>query len=74
MARLVGTRAYFYLLVGLVIVLVFSRVFGSGNLLWDYVMAGAYTHGFKTTLQEGLELFGYVFIAVGAWVAVKTRG
>lgn len=65
MADFVGTKSYFSILFGLVLLLVFSRVFGSGSLLWKPVMGEAYQPLFKTTLQEGLELLSYLFIAYG---------
>lgn len=66
MADFFDTRAWSYVLFGLVVVLVFSRVFGSGSLLWSHVMSSHYEQIFKEALQEGLELFGYVFIAYGS--------
>ena len=66
MADFFDTRAWSYILFGLVVVLVFSRVFGSGSLLWSHVMSSDYEQVFKEALQEGLELFGYVFIAYGS--------
>ena len=73
MADIIGTRPYFYLGFGLVVVLLFSRVFGSGELLWEHVMGAGYQHAFKTTVQEGLELFGCVFIASGAGLLLWYR-
>ncbi len=64
--RFVGTKSYYFLLMGLLVVLVFSRLFGSGGLLWKDILGAAYTARFKGALQEGLELFGYFFIAFGA--------
>jgi len=66
MADFFDTRAGSHILFGLVVVLVFSRVFGSGSLLWSHVMSSDYEQIFKEALQEGLELFGYVFIAYGS--------
>lgn len=60
------TNAYFNILVGLVIILIFSRLFGSGTL-WKEVMNEDYQHLYKTIIQEGLELFGYVFIFIGSF-------
>lgn len=51
---------------GLVVLLVFSRVFGSGNLIWEAVMGENYTHLYKTVVQEGLELLGYIFLLLSA--------
>lgn len=54
-----------YILSGLLVVLVFSRLFGSGNIL-NLLMAEEYQKQFKTALQEGLELLGYVLMAWGS--------
>jgi len=60
------TNAYFNILVGLVIIMIFSRLFGSGTL-WKEVMNDDYHHIYKTIIQEGLELFGYVFLFIGSF-------
>jgi len=67
-------QAYFNILVGLVIIMVFSRLFGSGSL-WKEVMGDDYQHLYKTIIQEGLELFGYLFLFIGScyqFMDVKT--
>ncbi len=66
MVHFMGTRAYVFLAIGLLITLVFSRVFGSGNLVWEKALGSSYTGHFRSVIQEGLELFGYVFIFYGA--------
>lgn len=68
MSNVIGTRPYFYIIIGLVTLLVFSRTFGSGDLLWKDLMGVAYKHSFKSALQEGFELFGYLQIAYGSGV------
>jgi hypothetical protein len=60
------SNAYFNILVGLVIIMIFSRLFGSGTL-WKEVMNDDYHHIYKTIIQEGLELFGYVFVFIGSF-------
>lgn len=60
------TNAYFNILVGLVIIMIFSRLFGSGTL-WKEVMNDDYHHIYKTIIQEGLELFGYMFVFIGSF-------
>jgi hypothetical protein len=60
------TNAYFNILVGLVIIMIFSRLFGSGTL-WKDVMNDDYHHIYKTIIQEGLELFGYMFVFIGSF-------
>lgn len=66
MAEFTRSKPYVFIAIGLLIVLVFSRVFGSGNLLWKEVLGEDYTSFFKGVIQEGLELFGYIFIFYGA--------
>lgn len=65
MSAFIDTKPYFHIVFGLLVVLVFSRVFGSGNLLWKHLVSD-YSHVYQDALQEGLELFGYVFIAYGS--------
>lgn len=73
MAGFVGTKAYVHLLIGLLTVLLFSRIFGSGNLLWKQLLGTAYSSVFRGALQEGIELFGYLFIAYGAFRMLRRR-
>lgn len=64
------TSAYCNILVGLVIILVFSRLYGSGTL-WRDIMDDNYHHIYKTVIQEPLELFGYLFIFIGSLYQYK---
>lgn len=66
MSAFIDTKPYFYLVFGLLVVLVFSRLFGSGALLWKHAMMADYSSTYKSAVQEGLELFGYVFVAFGS--------
>ena len=59
------TQAYFNILIGLVIIMIFSRLFGS-SVLWREIMNDDYKHVYKTIIQEGLELFGYILIFIGS--------
>lgn len=65
------TNAYFNILVGLIIIMVFSRLFGSGTL-WKAVMNDDYHHIYKTIIQEGLELFGYMFLFIGSFYQFRS--
>lgn len=65
------TNAYFNILVGLVIIMIFSRLFGSGTL-WKAVMNDDYHHIYKTIIQEGLELFGYMFLFIGSFYQFRS--
>lgn len=68
MARFIDTKAYLHIMFGLIFLLFFSRVFGSGTFLWRSLLGHHYTTFFKCALQEGLELFGYIFICYGSFV------
>ncbi|MCX7885735.1 MAG: hypothetical protein N3B01_00555 [Verrucomicrobiae bacterium] len=69
----VGTAGYYWMLFGLMVVFVFSQVFGSGNVVWKLVLAGGYSHLMKTALQEGLELFGYLLVGVGSLLFLRSE-
>ena len=58
-------RFFVYILIGLLVVLVFSRTFGSGDI-WKELMGDNYDWMYKATVQEGLELLGYMLIAYGS--------
>lgn len=57
-------RSFPYILIGLLIIILFSRIFGTGSL-WRIVLGTSYSHLFKTAIQEGLELLGYLILFVG---------
>lgn len=65
-----GTRAFTYLIVGLLLTVLFSRAFGTG-WFWAEVMGEDYQRIYKTIIQEGLELLGYVFIFFGSVLTYK---
>lgn len=71
MANFIGTPSYYILMISLVIILVFSRVFGSGNLIWQPVMGEAYLPVYKNVIQEGLELFGYILLMLSGFMLKK---
>lgn len=64
----INTKPFFLLLCGLIILLILSRTFGSGGLLWDNLLPHEYSSLTKTAIQEALELFGYSFILYGSVV------
>lgn len=64
-ARFVRHRSALFTLFGLLLVTVFSRMFGSGSLLWNEILGGEMAFEFKTPLQEGIELLGYIYVAYG---------
>ncbi|WP_206188323.1 hypothetical protein [Parasedimentitalea denitrificans] len=50
---------------GFLIIVVFSRLFGTGSF-WEAVMGSNYNPDFKSIIQEGIELLGYVLIFHGS--------
>jgi hypothetical protein len=60
-----STKPFAYLIVGLLLVIVFSRAFGTGQL-WEEVMGEDYRRIYKSVIQEGIELLGYVLVFFGA--------
>lgn len=57
-----------FLLIGLVIVLAYSRLFGMG-VLWHSLLGDKFTYTAKTAMEESSELLGYLFILVSAILA-----
>lgn len=68
LAAFVETKPYLNIFFGLLVVLVFSRIFGSSNLLWISIMGDDYKWVYRSAIQEGLELFGYIFIFYGSYL------
>ena len=54
----------------LLIVLIFSRIFGTGDL-WRAILKENYIGHCITAIQEGLELLGYLIIFYGAILMSK---
>ena len=59
------TRSATFVYIGVVLLLFFSRIFGT-SALWEEVMVAGYDSRVKTTVQEGIELLSYLLIAYGA--------
>lgn len=72
-ADFMNRRSCIYISIGLLIAIVFSRIFGSGHLLWNHLLGEAYKSQYKAVIQEGLELFGYLFIFYGACLVPRER-
>ncbi|MEN6459547.1 MAG: hypothetical protein ABFC63_11540 [Thermoguttaceae bacterium] len=73
LAAYTGTKSCIYMTIGLLIVLVLSRLFGSGHLIWSEFLATDHCKSLlKTVIQEGLELFGYVFVFYGSFLLTRT--
>lgn len=69
MAEATRSVPFAYILAGLAVVLFFSRVFGTGSLWGAILDAGAGVNApalVKNSVQEGLELLGYVLILYGS--------
>jgi hypothetical protein len=69
-ARYSHTASYTYALLGLLVLLVFSRNFGSGAM-WKPLLGDSTGAMVKTIVQEGIELLGYVLLARSAALAVR---
>lgn len=66
-------KAFGYMLSGLFITLVFSRLFGTGSI-WETVLPVEDAGYIKTVIQESLELLGYCLIFLGALLhRIETR-
>ena len=62
----VNTRAFIYVQIGLVVVVILSRSLGSGRQLWFLLGQDDSYRLCKTVIQEALESFGYLLICFGA--------
>ncbi|SDE99707.1 hypothetical protein [Sulfitobacter delicatus] len=60
-----STRSATFVYIGVVLLLFFSRTFGT-SALWEAVMGAGYDSQVKTTVQEGTELLAYLLITCGA--------
>ncbi|MBQ4326340.1 MAG: hypothetical protein IJC28_05450, partial [Mailhella sp.] len=57
-----------YLLIGLVIVLAYSRLFGM-RMIWKELLGQNFIYDAKTAMEESSELLGYLFILTSAVLA-----
>lgn len=71
-AAFADSRSCVYISIGLLIVILYSRMFGSGQLLWEKIMGPAYRSIYKSIIQEGIELYGYTFIFYGSCLLRRT--
>ncbi|QBY01776.1 hypothetical protein E2K80_14455 [Rhodophyticola sp. CCM32] len=72
LARHFQERHTTFIFIGLLLLLVFSRLFGTGSL-WQAVMGAGYDPSVKTVVQEGLELLGYALITYGTVLSFANR-
>lgn len=65
LADFMNTKSYWLLCLGLIIVLVFSRIIGMRSVV--QLLSGTHFHeSIKNLLEEGLELLGYMIIFTSA--------
>ena len=67
LAAFMKTRAFVFIFIGLLIVLVYSRLFGMGEL-WHSIMTDHFNRTVKNVVEEGSELWGYALVF---WGSVK---
>ncbi len=65
MLEFMDSKNFVYINTGLIIILAFSRIFGSG-FLWRDIMGDDYSTVYKSIIQESLELLGYIFVLYGS--------
>lgn len=65
MAKFLQNKDYMMLSHGMIIVLVFSRLFGMG-VLWKLALGDDFHRLIKDIVEEGVELLGYGFIFMGS--------
>ena len=66
--RFVRWKYFPYLLIGLVIALAYSRLFGM-RVLWEMLLGEHFRYVAKCAVEEASELLGYLFILVSAILA-----
>jgi hypothetical protein len=73
------SQSFAIMAVGLLIVIVFSRLFGTHSL-WLEIMQHDYEAFYKTVIQEGIELLGYWLVFAGSvlhyrknWASTQER-
>jgi hypothetical protein len=72
MARFVASRPGLVMILGLVLLLVYSRLFGMSSL-WKGMLGDGYQRVFKNAVEEGTEVLGYALILVAALTYVVGR-
>ena len=65
LAAFMKSRSFIFIFIGLLVVLVFSRLFGMGEL-WHAIMGDNFIRLVKNVVEEGCELWGYALITWGA--------
>lgn len=73
MNEFVCSRGFAPISMGLLLIHVFSRLFGNSGL-WQVTLGDMYHTNVRDAVQEGIELLGYVYVAYGtAWFMVEQR-
>jgi len=68
----ITSKQFSYLFIGLIFILIFSRLFGTGYL-WRDIMGDDYNSLYKNIIQEGLELSGYILVWFGSLSHLLSR-
>jgi hypothetical protein len=66
--RFVRWKYFPYLLIGVVIVLAYSRLFGM-RMVWEALLSDKFTYNTKTAMEESSELLGYLLVLTSAVLA-----
>ena len=66
--RFVRWKYFPYLVIGVVVVLAYSRLFGM-RMVWEEILGKNFTYNAKTAMEESSELLGYLFILTSAVLA-----
>ncbi|MDF1726746.1 MAG: hypothetical protein P1U53_03250 [Sulfitobacter sp.] len=69
-ARHRASGTLMHVLIGLGILIVISRLVGSG-MVWRPLLGEDYTWQFKSIIQEGLELVGHAWLAYGSYLSYR---
>ena len=65
LAEFMGSKSYDIIVAGLIIVLVVSRLLGN-RAVWILMSGPDFKYVFKTFIEEGVELLGYMTVFVGS--------
>ena len=75
LAEFMGSKSYDIIVAGLIIVLVVSRFLGN-RAVWMLMSGPDFKYVFKTFIEEGVELLGYMVIFAGAvhyYICIKDK-
>lgn len=73
LVEFIDTKSYYLLFIGMVLLLIFSRAFGSGTIFWNHIIDEHSLYIVKAVVQEGIELVGYTFIFYGSLLFLKNN-